>query len=111
MRSGDRAGEPKLQGQARMWPTPKTTDERDRSCPSDQERNSPGLSAVIHGHPTQTTSTDGSDTSPKADLNPRFVAALMGVPHGWLTPSTLAETDWSRWQQDMRSVNSSTAST
>ena len=40
-----------------------------------------------------TTPSDGNDGSPKADLNPRFVAALMGVPWDWLTPSTSAATD------------------
>jgi hypothetical protein len=26
-------------------------------------------------------------------LNPRFIEALMGLPNGWLTPSTSAATD------------------
>jgi hypothetical protein len=40
-----------------------------------------------------TTPTDGPTGSSKADLNPRFVAALMGVPWDWLTLSTSAATD------------------
>ena len=36
----------------------------------------------------QTTPTDGPNGQPKADLNPRFVAALMGVPWDWLILST-----------------------
>lgn len=31
----------------------------------------------------------------RADLNPRFVAALMGLPVDWLTHSTSEATDWS----------------
>jgi hypothetical protein len=54
----------------------------------------------------QTTPTDGNDGPPKADLNPRFVAALMGVPWDWLTPSTSVETDsYHAWLQ-AHSVNS-----
>ena len=42
--------------------------------------------------------TDGTTTSQPADLNPRFVEALMGVPPNWLTPSTSVETgSYQRW--------------
>jgi hypothetical protein len=74
-----------------MWPTPKTTDERN-ATPADFDRHSPKLSAVAGLH-HQTTPTDGESGSPKADLNPRFVAALMGVPWDWLTPCTSVVTD------------------
>jgi hypothetical protein len=39
-----------------------------------------------------TTEPDGKPGSAKADLNPRFVAALMGVPWDWLTPCISVET-------------------
>jgi hypothetical protein len=39
----------------------------------------------------------------KAKLNPQFVEWLMGWPIGW-TASALAATEWSRWQQRMRSA-------
>jgi hypothetical protein len=35
-----------------------------------------------------TTTTDGPTGSPKADLNPRFVEALMNLPDGWSSPTT-----------------------
>jgi hypothetical protein len=41
-------------------------------------------------HHDPTTSTGGSNGMV---LNPEFVAALMGLPPGWLTPSISAETD------------------
>ena len=46
-----------------------------------------------YSHHAPTTTTDGNNGSPKADLNPRFVAALMGVPWDWLILSTSAATD------------------
>lgn len=52
------------------------------------------------GRHHQTTTTDGSDGELKADLNPRFVAALMGVPWDWLSPCTPVETDsFHAWQR------------
>jgi len=39
------------------------------------------------------TPTDGPNGPPRADLNPAFVEALMGLPPGWLTASISAETD------------------
>ena len=45
-----------------------------------------------HFHLAQTTQPDGKPGQPKADLNPQFVAALMGVPKDWLTPYTSEET-------------------
>jgi hypothetical protein len=37
------------------------------------------------------------------DLNPFFVAELMGLPADWLTPSTSEVTDWCRRQQQQHS--------
>ena len=67
-----------------MWPTPKATDAKTAS-PGDAARKSPGLRAV-------TITTGGTDGSPRADLNPFFVATLMGLPMDWLTLSTSAVT-------------------
>lgn len=43
-----------------------------------------------------TTATDGSNGSQRADLNPFFVASLMGLPSDWLTHSTSEVTVWCR---------------
>lgn len=96
MRSGDRAGEPKLAGAARLWPTPVARNAKGRAG---SNRNSPELPDLVqHGRPGETTPTDGESGSPKVDLNPRFVESLMGLPLGWLTPSTSVETDsFQRW--------------
>jgi hypothetical protein len=60
-----------------------------------------------HGRHAPTTPKGGNGGSPRADLNPRFVAALMGVPWDWLTPCTSVATDsFHAWQQQ-HSVNSS----
>ena len=76
----------------RMWPTPKTTDCVSAS-PGDGNRSDPGLRY-------QATRPDGTDGERKADLNPRFVAALMGVPWDWLNPCTSVATDsFHEWQQ------------
>ena len=112
MRSGDRSTEPKLAGAARMWGTP-TAHERThtpRQVHHGEQLANPnshglgvaslGVTAARHGPHDPTTPTAGNDGSPKADLNPRFVAALMGVPWDWLNPSTSVETDsFHEWQQ------------
>lgn len=91
-----------LVGQSKdWWPTPKTTNDR-TATPADALRNSPGLRSVA-------TTTDGASGSPKVDLNPCFVAALMGLPTDWLTLSTSAVTDWCRRQQQEQSDNYSHA--
>lgn len=64
----------------------------------------------MHGPLDGTTPTDGGTTSPPADLNPRFVEALMGVPPGWLTPCTSVETDSFQWWLHAHSLNSPTDS-
>ena len=77
-----------------MWPTPRASMNENRTT-----KNAPSH-GVTHGltlageasRQAQTTSTDGNNGSPRADLNPRFVAALMGLPWDWLTPYTSAET-------------------
>lgn len=86
----------------RMWPT---------ATASDAEGN--GMRSGEHGPPDQTTTTAGPNGPAKADLNPRFVAALMGVPWDWLNPSTSVETDscleWQRkhsppWRLEVESA-------
>ena len=90
-----------LMATAKDWPTPTAHDPKDLGAPpSQQERHSPGLATVVstHGHQDETTTTDGPNGSPKVDLNPRFVEALMGVPQSWLTPSTSVETgSYQQW--------------
>jgi hypothetical protein len=62
------------------WPTPRAHDAKDMATCSPQ-RNTDGLpGAAITAH--------GNDGSAKADLNPFFVATLMGLPMDWLTHST-----------------------
>lgn len=80
---------------AAMWPTPRASMNENRTT---QHAPSHG---VTHGktlageasHHHQATTPDGPSGSPKVDLNPEFVAALMGLPSGWLTPYTSAATD------------------
>ena len=106
MRSGARSGEPKLQGQARMWPTPRAHDAAGCDKASSHPKSGgDGLITAASRH-VPTTTTDGPNGSLKADLNPRFVAALMGVPPDWLTHSTSGVTDSSRNAQQKRSDSS-----
>jgi len=98
-----------LHNAASSWPTPTTADSNGSGGnPSttgthgvtltDAARRDPTWAP--HGHQLATTATDGPATSPKVDLNPRFVEALMGVPPNWLTPSTSVATDsFQRWLQ------------
>lgn len=79
-------GKRNLDDAAALWPTPKTTDPKHGTGgPSLKQVTGAGRQAV-------TTSTDGSGGSPTVDLNPFFVATLMGLPMGWLTLSTSAVT-------------------
>lgn len=75
-----------------MWHTPTAHDAKGKGY------DDTSLWNQAAGHRPETTTTDGPTTSPAADLNPRFVEALMGVPQGWLTPSTSVETaSYRRW--------------
>jgi hypothetical protein len=92
---GGRTEPTSLTVQVKMWPTPRAS-EMHRG--SDPDRGPGGGSKGLKHHaegfrPVPTTPLDGDDGSPKADLNPRFVAALMGVPWDWLTPFTSEATD------------------
>jgi len=64
--------------------------------------------AGIASHQHATTPTAGNSGSTKVDLNPWFVATLMGLPPDWLTHSTSAVTDSCRKQQQQQSDNYST---
>ena len=55
----------------------------------------------------QTITPDGPTGSPKADLNPFFVATLMGLPPDWLTHSTSEVTVWCRNALQKPGANSS----
>ena len=95
---GGRTEATSLTVQAKLWPTPKARDFRTvGGGVSEQARNAPDLPTVAAGHPTETTPTDGPTGSPKADLNPRFVEALMGLPDGWSDPLTASPTDFTSW--------------
>lgn len=97
---------------SKSWPTPQSTDYRERgnlSNPCIQRRMAKGkqvnLSMMAHpmayqsGHQPQPTTTDGTESQPV--LNPRFVEWLMGWPIGW-TDSAFAATAWFHWSQRMR---------
>lgn len=93
----------------RMWPTPRA---HDGTSGGDKPSSHPqsggeGLQGAASRH-APTTPTDGLTGSPKADLNPRFVASLMGVPWDWLTPSTSAATGSSPSAPLPHSANSPT---
>ena len=93
-----------LMGAAVMWPTPKAHDGKaPRSNTSN--RQSPDLHDIV-SHQHATTPQPGHDGSAKVDLNPWFVASLMGLPPDWLTHCTSAVTDWCHKQQQQQSDNS-----
>ena len=94
------------------WPTPRASDGGGRGSdpPRTNDRaGSPTFKSVAtawSGPPDQTTRKDGSSGSPTADLNPQFVASLMGLPWDWLTPSTSVATDSFRQWLRRHSSNS-----
>jgi len=98
----------------RGWPTPQAGDAKIGAMTSETaaRQRAAGhqemLAGALHdfSHPVATTSTDGSSTPPTVDLNPEFVAALMGLPRHWLTPSTSEETDSYREWLLSHSLNS-----
>lgn len=99
MRSGSRSTEPKLAGAARMWHTRNARDPKGEPGPASTYQSLP-RQVNQHGRHHLTTTTAGNDGEHKADLNPRFVAALMGVPWDWLNPCTSVATDsFHEWQR------------
>jgi hypothetical protein len=105
MPGGPRTEATSLTVQAKMWPTPQARDHKDAGGPEPHGHHTPSL-GIEASRLAPTTPTDGDTGSPKADLNPRFVAALMGVPWDWLTPSTSVATDSYRQWQHTHSLNS-----
>ena len=77
-----------------MWPTPTTKDTNlvTSELNPDGKHGMELRRRAGHFHLAQTTEPAGNDGQPRADLNPQFVAALMGVPKDWLTPYTSEET-------------------
>lgn len=80
-----------LAGTASLWPTPRASDGTRGSDPPHGDGAQSLKTTVTHRSPG--TEPDGSDGSTRVDLNPAFVAALMGLPPGWLTPYTWEGTD------------------
>lgn len=91
---GNRTAVTSLTVQAKMWPTPRASMNENRTtgrAPSHGVTHGRTLAGEA-SHQAPTIMPDGSTGSPRADLNPSFVAALMGLPWDWLTPSTSAGT-------------------
>jgi hypothetical protein len=76
-----------------MWGTPRAADAAKGSDPPHGNGGQTGLKQQLASHLAAVTTTDGKRGSPQADLNPFFVAALMGLPWDWLTLSTSEVTD------------------
>lgn len=84
-----------LRGAVQMWPTQRASMNENRTtqdAPSHGNGHGRTLAGTASRH-APTTTTDGPTGLPRVDLNPEFVGALMGLPPGWLTPYTSAETD------------------
>lgn len=82
--------------QSKMWGTPRAVDAFKGTDPPHGDGGQTGLKQQLHGLLAATIITDGGTGSPRADLNPFFVASLMGLPWDWLTHSTSEVTDWCR---------------
>ena len=87
--------------QAKRWPTPCAREAKGNPGPNAQMATTGSVATAFPHAPT--TTTGGSNGMV---LNPQFVAALMGLPTGWLTPSTSAATVWCRSVQQKRGDNS-----
>ena len=109
----DRNTATSLTDQAKMWPTPRASMNENRTT---QDAPSHGIThgrtlAGTASHHDPTTTTGGSNGMV---LNPAFVAALMGLPDGWLmaepdtslTNCTSAATVWCRKPPDTHGSNS-----
>lgn len=76
--------------QAKGWPTPRASEGFRGTDPQRPGRQGgQSLLQAINGRQAPTTPSGGLAG---LALNPRFVEALMGLPNGWLTPSTSAAT-------------------
>lgn len=83
---------------AKEWATPTSRDHKDGAC--DLERNP--VNGLLGRQVLVPTGQESPPASGPRRLNPAFVEWLMGLPHGW-TDFAPVETEWSRWQQLMRS--------
>ena len=93
-----------------MWPTPRASMNENRTgknAPSHGQTHGLTLAGTA-SHQHATTPTAGNSGSTKVDLNPWFVASLMGLPADWLTHCTSEVTDSCRKQQQKQSDNYST---
>lgn len=88
-----------------LWATPRA------SLPGGKDLSNPKNGKVLEQqfrsfHQVPPTETDGGDTSkPSLALNPRFVSALMGLPHDWADAEAQVESiSFERWE--MRSSHS-----
>jgi len=108
-------GETLTDATVRQWPTPQSRDYRnDTNSQGQTDRKSPNLPNIArqqHSHHDATTPKDGTNGPTKVDLNPYFVAALMGLPWDWLTHSTSQVTASSHNALQKQSDNSSTEPT
>ena len=84
----DNRHSPNLPNISRQWATPCAREANGKPGPNAQMETLAGQ--VSHQH--ETTLTDGPNGSQRVDLNPFFVATLMGLPADWLTHSTSAVT-------------------
>jgi len=88
MKGGARTEITSLTVQSKMWGTPCAVDAFKGTDPPHGDGGQTGLKQQLASHLAATTTTDGPNGSPRADLNPFFVASLMGLPWDWLTHST-----------------------
>ena len=104
-----------LTGQIRRtWATPTAGDAKasgSRNAPGSAAHQGTTLTDQIRtgdsaGRRDRPTSKDGSDTSQRAVLNPRFVEALMGLPIGWTLPIGPTDSDALGMESSPRSPNS-----
>ena len=89
------------------WATPRASMNENRTgknAPSHGQTHGETLAGQV-SHQHATTTTEGPNGSPKVDLNPFFVASLMGLPPDWLTHSTSEVTVWCRRQLQKPSDN------
>jgi DNA (cytosine-5)-methyltransferase 1 len=80
------------------WYTPTARDWKDGRDPSPNAPTQRLLGRQVHR-----TEMAGEEQRTSVCLNPSFVEWLMGLPRG-LISCALSETEWSRWQQQQRSL-------
>lgn len=93
----------------KLWPTPRAS-EGFRGTDPQHGTGGPSLKHIV-SHQAVTTSVVGPNGLQRVDLNPAFVATLMGLPPDWLTPYTSAATDSSHNARPKHGHNLSQGST